>query len=140
MDRVASSGQCGRVAALRAVAGSGTVIGNLSDGATLIFASRAPSIATLVTSRPSLIGKLRVSLAGGADPFSAIERAFAEYLDEEKRLGRITPGADTATLAFTLFGALHHLFVTRGMDALDRDRVLPIVETVIAGALPREPS
>jgi hypothetical protein len=52
-----------------------------------------------------------------------VEAGFAGYLDAEKRLGRIKPGADTETLAFTLLGSLHHLFITQAGDPLDPARV-----------------
>jgi hypothetical protein len=93
-------------------AGTGTVAGNLTDAALAVFGPNALAVIRLVTSRPTLMRQLQQSAAAGAPDLQTIEDAFAAYLDAEKQLGRIAADADTKTLALTLVGAVHHLFVT----------------------------
>jgi hypothetical protein len=88
------------------------VAGNLTDAALAVFGPNALAVIRLVTSRPTLMRQLQQSAAAGAPDLQTIEDAFAAYLDAEKQLGRIAADADTKTLALTLVGAVHHLFVT----------------------------
>jgi hypothetical protein len=67
---------------------------------------------SLVAAKPEL-GQAMEHATGRAGGLGDIERHFAAYLDAEKKLGRIEPGADTETLAFTLLGTVHHLILTR---------------------------
>jgi AcrR family transcriptional regulator len=103
-----------RAAALPSLAGAGTVKANLTDAALSLLRSDAFAIAGIVHSRPSLMARLHE--IGAGRPSSAlddVERAFAAYLKAEKKLGRVSADADTETIALTLVGAVHHLFMTR---------------------------
>jgi AcrR family transcriptional regulator len=114
-------------------AGTGTVAGNLTDAALSVFGPNALAIIRLVTSRPTLMRRLQQSAAAGAPDLQTIEDAFAAYLDAEKQLGRIAADADSKTLALTLVGAVHHLFVTgRASGPNPRRRVRRIVVTLVA--------
>ena len=84
-------------------------------------------------SRPSLFTRVRTALSVAGSPFDEVERAFADYLDDEKKLGRIASNTDTRMLAFTLFGSVHHLFFTQGPDTFDPARVRDIVEAIVGG-------
>jgi AcrR family transcriptional regulator len=118
-------------------AGVGTVVGNLTDAALSVFGPNALAIISLVLSRPALMLRLQESVAAGAPSLQTIEDAFAAYLDAEKRLGRMTVGADTRTLALTLVGAVHHLFLTgRASSPGLRSRVRRIVAVLVAAVAP----
>jgi AcrR family transcriptional regulator len=125
-----------RLASLRAAAGGGNIVDNLTDAVTVLFGSSAPAIASLVMSRPSLFDRVRAAAAAApGSPFAEVEETLAGYLDDEKRLGRIAEDADSKTLAFTIFGSLHQLFFTQGPDALDRARVRHVIEALVGGLL-----
>jgi AcrR family transcriptional regulator len=117
-------------AALPDRAGDGTVTGNLTEATVALFGGNANALMSLVVAKPDL-GQALEHAAGG---LGDIERHFADYLDAEKRLGRIGPGADTETLAFTLLGTVHHLILTRPGDAPGfLQQVRRIVAALVAG-------
>lgn len=120
-------------AALPGRAGKGSVADNLTDAAVAVFGTSAQALMGLVVAKPDL-GSALEHAAGGAAGLGDIETRFAAYLDAEKKLGRIGPGADTATLAFTLLGTIHHLVITRRTDTQAlRLEVQRIVAALIAG-------
>jgi AcrR family transcriptional regulator len=98
--------------ALSSRAGTGTVVGNLTEAASAI----APALArmfNLVMSRPSLAHRLQALAGAGDEPsLLGVERAFAIYLEAEKREGRVASGVDTRALSIVLVGAMHHLLMT----------------------------
>jgi AcrR family transcriptional regulator len=100
-------------------AGTATVTGNLADAAAAVLQSGAFATAALVLSRPSLMARLQQQAAGAPTPLDDIQTAFAAYLDAEQKLGRIAASADTETLALTLTGTLHHIFLTRQQGTPD---------------------
>jgi AcrR family transcriptional regulator len=124
-----------RLTSLRAAAGGGNIVDNLTDAVTALFGSSAPAIASLVMSRPSLFNRVRAAAAAPGSPFADVEETLAGYLDDEKQLGRIAEEADSKTLAFTIFGSLHQLFFTQGPDALDRARVRHVIEALVGGLI-----
>jgi hypothetical protein len=94
---------------------------------------------SLVAAKPEL-GPAMEHDAGRADGLGDIERHFAGYLDAEKKLGRIGPGADTETLAFTLLGTAHHLVLTRRGDTPDLgQQVRRIVAALVTGMAASRP-
>jgi AcrR family transcriptional regulator len=114
-------------------AGHGTVTGNLTEAAVAVFGASAQALMSLVATKPELSPALQHA-AGPSGGLGNIEWHFAAYLDAEKKLGRIGPGADTGTLAFTLLGAVHHLVITRRGGPPDlRRQVRPIVAALVAG-------
>lgn len=116
------------VSRLLSRAGEGTLTSNLEDAATA-FGSNLPAIAQLVTSRSSLMARLREEASAGWLALRSVERAFAAYLEEERKRGRIAPSADTEALALALVGAFHHLFSSGRPDAVGR------VSAALAAAL-----
>jgi len=98
-----------------------------------VFGASAQALMSLVAAKPEL-GQALEHGAGQAGGLGDIERHFAAYLDTEKKLGRIGPGADTEALAFTLLGAVHHLVTTRrgGVPGLGR-QVRRIIAALVAG-------
>jgi AcrR family transcriptional regulator len=120
-------------AALPGRAGQGSVTGNLTEVTVAVFGASAQALMSLVAVKPEL-GMALEHDPGRAGGLGDIERYFAAYLDAEKKLGRIGPGADTETLAFTLLGTVHHLVITRRGDAPDlRGQVRRIVAALVTG-------
>jgi AcrR family transcriptional regulator len=124
-----------RATTLLSRAGEGTVVDNLTQAALSVFGSNALAIFSLATSRPALLLRLRQSATAGSPSLQEIEATFAAYLDAEKKLGRIAANADTDTLALSLVGAVHHLFVTDRLNGSDLSMgVHRIVTVLIADA------
>jgi AcrR family transcriptional regulator len=120
-------------AALPARAGHGSVAANLTEATVAVFGPDAQALMSLVAAKPEL-GQALGHAAGRTGGLGGIERHFAAYLDAEKKLGRIGPGADTQTLAFTLLGTAHHLVTTRRDDATAlRQQVQRIVAALATG-------
>ena len=113
---------------LPALAGQHTVIDNLTTAMVDLFGSGAASVAALMAARPSLLAQLGKPPSGSDSVFDDLSRAIATYLVAEKQLGRLTAtNAQADTLAFTLVGATHHLFFSRGLEPVDPDDVKRIV-------------
>jgi hypothetical protein len=120
-------------AALPGRAGDGSVTANLTDATAAVFGPGAQALMSLIAARPNLSMTLEhdAERPGG---LGDIERHFAAYLDAEKKLGRIGPGADTEALAFTLLGTAHHLVISRRGDGPDlRQQVRRIVAALGTG-------
>jgi AcrR family transcriptional regulator len=107
------------VAKLPARAGEGTVDGNLSDAVVSIFQAHAAPMVSLAMARPTLMHRLQDSAAAWSPSLQHIEATFAAYLQAEQQLGRVSPAADTATLALAIIGTVHHLFLTHRADPSD---------------------
>jgi len=123
----------GAAAALPGHAGHGTVTSNLTEATVAVFGPPAQALMGLVATRPQL-GQALEHAAGSTGGLGDIERHFAAYLDAEKNLGRIGPGADTQTLAFTLLGSAHHLILTRQEDTPGlQQQVRRIVAALMTG-------
>ncbi len=133
LDRIARIDQ--QAAALREAAGTGTVVGNLSDALTELFGTVAVSIVSLVTFRDELRARLRQSRPTGVPLLAEATAMIADYLDAERNQGRVVAAADVEVLAPTLIGAGHLLFADRkGIPPTD-EAVSRVVTTVIAAAL-----
>jgi AcrR family transcriptional regulator len=130
MDRARRS--MALVAGLPALAGQNTVADNLVTASTTVFGSGVTTAAALIMARPALMVRMREMFAADG-PLSDVEAAFAAYLRAERDLGRIPAGTDTTTLAFSLVGAVHHLFFSQHGTALDPGQVARIVRTVLGG-------
>jgi AcrR family transcriptional regulator len=114
------------------LAGTGTVLDNLTDATVTLFGPPALAISRLVMSRPEVANLLYRERS--AEPvLHEVQVGFTEYLDAEMRLGRIASGTDTATLAFTVFASAHQLFLTSADRPIGRDRIEQIIRTLLAG-------
>ncbi len=133
LDRIARLDE--QAAALRDAAGTGTVTGNLTSALTGIFGPVAVAIVSLITFRYDLRARLRQGLPLGVPLLTEATQLIAAYLDAERDLGRIAPGADIATLAPTLIGAGHLLFADRESPPPDAGAVGRAVTAVVAGVL-----
>jgi AcrR family transcriptional regulator len=121
------------VAAMPGRAGHGSVADNLIEATAAVFGANAQALMSLVAAKPDL-GAAIEHATGRAGGLGDIERYFCDYLDAEKKLGRIGPSADTGTLALTLLGTVHHLVVTRRGDPPDlQQQVRRIVAALVTG-------
>jgi len=126
-----------RAAQLPARAGHGTVTGNLTDATLELFGANALALMNLVATRPELGPAIEHATAAGSGGLGDVEKHFADYLDAEKKLGRIAADADTQTHAFSLLGSVHHLTMTNPAGLPDLpDRVRRIVTALVAGMRP----
>jgi hypothetical protein len=87
-----------------------------------------------IQDRHPVAGPVRLLVSAGSPGLQEVEGSFAAYLSAEKELGRISPDADTDTLAVALIGTVHHLFMTHRVATADlRGGVRRVVEALIAG-------
>lgn len=98
--------------ALRAAAGTGAVTDNLTTALTMLFGPVPLAIIPLITFRDELRTRLRDATPGGGIAIlSHATNAIREYLTDEQHLGRIAPATDIDSLALSLVGGGHLLFV-----------------------------
>ena len=108
LDRVAWIGA--QAAALPAMAGSGTVAGNLAAALPDLFTPAILALIRLVIARDELRARLRAATGSRIPLVSESTAMVAGYLAAERDLGRVAADADIGTLAPTLIGAAHLLF------------------------------
>ncbi|GAA2208835.1 TetR/AcrR family transcriptional regulator [Nonomuraea monospora] len=123
-------------AVLRDSAGTGTVVGNLTDALIKLFGPAAVSIVALVTFNNQLRARLREARPVGGIPIvTEIGMIVSAYLTAERDLGRLAADAEVGRLAPTLVGAAHLLFA--GLDGLPPwpEDVRETVASVLRGAL-----
>ena len=131
LDRVARIGA--QAAALRAMAGSGTVAGNLAATLPDLFSPATLALIRLVIARDELRAWLRAA-TGSRIPLISESTAMAtDYLAAERDLGRVAADADIGTLAPTLIGAAHLLF-TDADGTPEPAAVARVVAAVLAAA------
>jgi AcrR family transcriptional regulator len=94
-------------AGLANAAGSGTVVGNLTQALRSLFGSVAVAVVPLVIARPQLRVRLRRSWPAGVPVLTQAAEIIADYLAAERDLGRIDADADVDTIAFMLIGTVH---------------------------------
>ncbi|GHC80848.1 TetR/AcrR family transcriptional regulator [Streptomyces flavofungini] len=133
LDRVARVGA--QADALRARAGTGTVVDNLTGALTELFGSVAVAVVGLVTSRDELRARLRAARPTGVPVLTEAAGMIAAYLTAERDLGRVAADADVDTLAPTLIGAAHLLFADRKGTPPDDAAVRKVTAAVVAGVV-----
>ena len=126
-----------QAAALRDAAGSGTVIGNLTDALTALYGSAAVAMVPLVSSRDSLRARLREAWAAGVPVLTEAMEMLASYLAAEREMGRLEPNAEVEMLAPMLIGTVHLLWATQDGAAPSADEVRRVVTTAISGGVRR---
>nr|WP_202538392.1 TetR/AcrR family transcriptional regulator [Streptomyces sp. SID8379] len=135
LDRV--EGIDARGAQLRAVAGSGSLVDHLTDALTGLFSPVALALVSLITFRDGLRARLRAAGRPGVTVLARATAVVVDYLGAERAAGRLSPGTDVDTLALSLVGTGHLLFAGRDDGPPQRAEVRRIVESVLAGSLPR---
>jgi len=131
LDRVARTGA--QAAALRAMAGSGTVAGNLAAALPDLFSPAILALIRVVLARDELRARLRAATGSRIPLVSESTAMVAGYLAAERDLGRVAAGADISTLAPTLIGAAHLLF-TDADGTPEPAAVARVVAAVLAAA------
>ncbi len=129
LDRVARIGA--QAAALRAIAGSGTVAGNLAAALSDLFSPAILALVRLIIARDEVRARLRAATGSRIPLLSESTALVAGYLAAERDLGRVAAGADISTLAPTLIGAAHLLFADAD-GAPEPAAVARVVATVVA--------
>jgi AcrR family transcriptional regulator len=131
LDRLARIGA--QAAALRAIAGSGTVAGNLAAALPDLFSPAILALIRLAIARDELRARLRAATGSRVPLVSESTAMVAGYLAAERDRGRLAADADISTLAPTLIGAAHLLF-TDADGAPEPDAVARVVAAVLASA------
>lgn len=129
LDRVAQIDA--QAAALREMAGTGTVAGNLAAALPDLFSPVILALIRLVIARDELRARLRAATGSRIPLVSESTAMIAGYLATERDLGRVAAGADIGTLAPTLIGAAHLLF-TDADGAPEPAAVARVVAAVLA--------
>jgi AcrR family transcriptional regulator len=124
-----------KAAELRAAAGTGTVAGNLAAALPEVLSPGYLALIRLVIARDELRARLRAATGVRLPLISESTALVAGYLGAERDLGRIAAGADIATLAPTMVGAVHLLFSDADDVAPDQAALARVVGTVIGTAL-----
>jgi AcrR family transcriptional regulator len=122
-------------AALPGRAGRGTVAGNLTDFALARLGPGMLDTVRLALARPALLAAVPGAAAAERTPLGRAEAAVTGYLDAERRLGRVGPGADLDAVALALVGTLHHLLLGGG-DGDPADRVRGVVAILVDAIVP----
>lgn len=119
---------------LHSVAGRATVAVNLADASNALLASPVLAVHGLVSLRPTLAERLRESRGHRSPNLADLERVFAAYLDEEKSLGRILPGADTGATALALVATIHRILMTsHGSSKGAREALTGVLDVLLTG-------
>lgn len=126
-----------QAAALRDAAGTGTVIGNITDALTALYGSAAVAMVPLVSSRESLRARLRETWPAGVPVLTEAMEMLASYLAAERELGRLETDAEVEMLAPMLIGTVHLLWASQDGAAPSADEVRRVVTTAISGGVRR---
>ena len=126
-----------QAAALRDAAGTGTVIGNLTDALTALFGSAAVAMVPLVSSRESLRARLRETWPAGIPVLTEAMVMVTSYLAAERDLGRLAPDAEVDMLAPMLIGTVHLLWAGQDGSAPETEAVRRVVTTTLSRGVRR---
>ncbi|QDZ13534.1 TetR/AcrR family transcriptional regulator [Humibacter ginsenosidimutans] len=116
--------------------GTLTVVANTRFALTGAFDALGLAVVSLVIGRDEVRRRLRGTAAGGIPYLAEIVELLADYLEVEKRQGRLAATADPRTIAVTLTGTSHLLFAGELGGLPDESAVDEVVESVLVGALP----
>ena len=122
-------------AALLALAGAGTVAGNLAEAVTAALGPVAMAMLALVTFRDELRHRLRETWPVGLPLIAEIVHMVRAYLLAEQSLGRVAADADPGMLAPMLTGSVHLQLADRTGEPPTPDAVRALVEGALGGVL-----
>jgi AcrR family transcriptional regulator len=122
-------------AALLALAGSGTVAGNVAEAVTEALGPVATAMLALVTFRDELRRRLRETWPVGLPLIAEIVAMVRAYLLAEQALGRISGEADVGMLSPMLIGSVHLLLADRRGEPPSPDAVRELVEGALSKVL-----
>jgi AcrR family transcriptional regulator len=119
--------------ALRAVAGTGTVAGNLTAALPALFNPVNLALMRLVFARDELRARLRATAGSRIPLVSECTAAVSGYLAAERDQGRLPAAADLATLAPMLIGAVHLLYTDADDAQPSPAAITRVVDAALAG-------
>jgi AcrR family transcriptional regulator len=119
-----------RAKALLEAAGTGSVVDNLTEAITSVFASVAVAIVALVTFRDDLRRRLRETWPAGVPVLTEAAIMIKTYLERERELGRVGD-IDPEGVAPMLIGTGHLLFADRATPP-STETVRRMVAAVVA--------
>lgn len=123
MDRAADLRAA--TAVLQDQVGRGSVVDNVAQALTSVFAPVPVAILPLIIFRDTLRQRLReITPGGGTAILGQATRAVADYLAAERELGRLAPDTDIDSITLSLVGG-GHLLIT------DVDAVRPDAENAL---------
>ncbi|MGW7287842.1 TetR family transcriptional regulator [Streptomyces sp. NPDC054847] len=117
-------------------AGEDTVTANLTEVATVLFASTGPAVSGLALTRPGVAIRFREAMAAGAPGFTTVQEAVTAYLRAEQRLGRVDGRLDAESVALALVGTVHHLLMTSHPGTPDPHAQIRRLVAALAGGGP----
>ncbi len=117
------------------VAGSGTVIDNLTEALTAVFTPFAVAVVALVITRDGLRERLRQAVTARFPLLAEGTAMVTGYLTEEQALGRVATTTDVPTLSHMLIGSVHLLFSDRESGAPETEALRKVVATVMQGTV-----
>jgi AcrR family transcriptional regulator len=121
----------GRAEALRAVAGTGSIVEHLTEALAEVFQSVARSILSLITFRDGLRARLRAAGLTGVPVATQAMTMVSSYLAAEQQHGRIAADADIGSLALSLTGSAHLLSAGEDGAPIDPDAIRKVVTSVV---------
>jgi len=133
LDRIAAIS--GQAAALRAAAGAGTVTGNLTAALPSLFTPPLLALTRLIIGRDELRARLRAATGSRLPVLTEATTMIRDYLSAERDLGRVSAGADLATLAPMLLSSVHLLFTDTDGTPPEPD-VARVVDAALAAGQP----
>ncbi|WP_432121814.1 TetR/AcrR family transcriptional regulator [Streptomyces sp. S1] len=98
--------------ALSGLVGRGSVAENLDTVVLALLGSGGPAVSGLALTRPVATVRVREALEAGAPGFAAVQEAVTDYLEAERRLGRVADAVEPSVAALALVGTAHHLLMT----------------------------
>jgi AcrR family transcriptional regulator len=134
LDRIARIH--GQAAALRALAGTGSVAANLTAALPELFSPAVLALVRLVIARDELRARLRAATGSRIPVISESAAMVSGYLAAERDLGRIAPGADIGTLAPMLISSVHLLFTDADGTVPGGEAIARVVAAALASGVP----
>jgi AcrR family transcriptional regulator len=133
LDRARTMGA--RAQAIRAAAGTGTVVDNLVAAVLDVLNSIAVHILALLIGRDELRARIREHQPRGFPVITEAMQMIASYLEAERDLGRVAADADVDMLALSLLGTSHLDFAGGDGTSPDEEATRRVVTSVVGGVL-----
>ncbi|MGW0031007.1 TetR/AcrR family transcriptional regulator [Streptomyces sp. NPDC003314] len=132
LDRFARTAATAR--ALSGLVGRGSVAENLDAVVLALLGSGGPAVSGLALTRPVATVRVREALEAGAPGFAAVQEAVTDYLEAERRLGRVADAVEPSVAALALVGTAHHLLMTSRPGTPDpRALMTDLVTSLVRG-------
>ena len=123
---------------LTQLAGSGTLVSNLSIALTRIFDPVKLLLIALVMTRGNLRSQLMGAHQKGIPLLADATHILSDYLEAERGLGRISAETDVQALALTITGTGHLLFASELGRVPDEAAIREVVEFIVSPVEPEQ--